>query len=104
VLAIDQSADQRGKDDGDHEDKGKPKATGPGATLPGATVSGATVLGKTATLEVDAQQAEMLAAGQAAGSLTLSLRSSSDNAETQTIAPPTVRVMRGGKAEPASLR
>ena len=62
------------------------------------------VVGKTATLEVDAQQAEALAAGEAAGSLVLSLRSAADSAETSTVGTRSIdaiRIIRAGKIDVA---
>lgn len=95
VLAIDQTADERTKDEQSKEERNRPRAT---------------FVGKTATLEVDSQQAEILAAGEATGSLSLALRSIADNDETQAIdrrapAPlPTMLVIRGSKAELLSAR
>jgi pilus assembly protein CpaB len=67
VLAIDQTVDGRSKDEKDEkDDKNKSKAG---------------VVGKTATLELDPPQAEILAAGEASGTISLALRSASDNAE-----------------------
>jgi pilus assembly protein CpaB len=77
VLAIDQVVDERSKDE-----KGK-----------------ATVIGKTATLELDARQAEILTAAQAKGTLSLSLRSVADNDDNRTQASQTVRVIRAGQTE-----
>ncbi len=79
VLAIDQSIDESGKDD-----KTKIK------------------VGKTATLELDPQQAEVLAAAEAKGQLSLALRSTADNAEAQTISRQpikTVRIIRAGHSK-----
>lgn len=89
VLAIDQTLDDRQKDD----KKAKPAA-----------------IGKTATLELYPRQAEMLAAAEAAGSLSLALRSAADNAEITIASPPTdiqpttqtVFIVRGGTANTAS--
>jgi len=61
VLAIDQSLDEKNKDD-----KSKAKSA---------------AVGKTATLELDPRQAEVLTAAEAAGTLSLALRSTADNAE-----------------------
>jgi pilus assembly protein CpaB len=61
VLAIDQTMDERGRDE---KSKAKP-----------------TAVGKTATLELDPRQAELLTAAEAAGTLSLALRSAADNAE-----------------------
>ena len=57
------------------------------------------VVGKTATLEVDAQQAEALAAGEAAGSLVLSLRSAADAAEASTVGSRSIDMIRIIRAE-----
>src|SRR5271165_4913903 len=77
VLAIDQIVDERSKDE-----KGK-----------------ATVIGKTATLELDPQQAEILIAAQAKGTISLSLRSAADNDDHSKRTTPNIRVIRGGRAE-----
>ena len=61
VLAIDQSVDERSKDE-----KSKAKAA---------------FVGKTATLELDPLQAEVLTAGEATGMLSLALRSAADIGE-----------------------
>ena len=67
VLAIDQTVDGKSKDEKDErDDKNKSKAG---------------VVGKTATLELDPSQVEILAAGDASGTISLALRSASDNAE-----------------------
>jgi pilus assembly protein CpaB len=63
VLAIDQSVDDRSKDE-----KIKAKAV---------------IIGRTATLELEPQQAEILTAGEATGTISLALRSVTDNAEKQ---------------------
>ena len=86
VLAIDQTLDEKNKDK-DEKAKAKP-----------ATV------GKTATLELDPRQVELLAAAEAAGTISLALRSSADNAEIATVPPPAatpqvnqaVFIVRGG--------
>jgi pilus assembly protein CpaB len=70
VLAIDQTLDEKNKDE-----KSKLKS---------ATV------GKTATLELDPRQAEILTAAEAAGTLSLALRSVADNAE---VPPPPMSVV-----------
>jgi pilus assembly protein CpaB len=62
VLAIDQTVDDKSKDD---KDKGK-----------------AGVIGHTATLELDPLQVEQLATAQAMGAISLALRSVADNGET----------------------
>ena len=61
VLAIDQTVDDRSKDE---KDRGK-----------------AGVIGRTATLELDPQQVEQLATAQATGVISLALRSVADNGE-----------------------
>lgn len=61
VLAIDQTLDERNKDE-----KSKAKST---------------AVGKTATLELNPHQAELLTSSEAAGTLSLALRSTADNAE-----------------------
>ena len=61
VLAIDQSVDERSKDE-----KSKARAV---------------FVGKTATLELDPLQAEVLTTGEATGTLSLALRSSADDGE-----------------------
>jgi pilus assembly protein CpaB len=63
VLAIDQSVDDRSKDE-----KIKAKAV---------------IIGRTATLELEPQQAEILTAGEATRAISLALRSVTDNAEKQ---------------------
>ena len=65
VLAIDQSVDERSKDE-----KSKAKAA---------------FVGKTATLELDPLQAEVLTAGEATGTLSLALRSAADNGEMPSV-------------------
>lgn len=77
VLAIDQSTDSNGDD---------------------------AVLGKTATLELNAEEVEILTAGEASGLLSLSLRSFADNDDAPRIAAtpalkPAVRIYRGGVME-----
>ena len=83
VLAIDQSVDERSKDE-----KGKAKAV---------------FVGKTATLELDPLQAEILTAGEATGTLSLALRSVADNGEIPPIsrqqASLTLYVIRAGRIE-----
>jgi pilus assembly protein CpaB len=61
VLAIDQTVDERSKNE-----NGKAKAA---------------VVGKTATLELDPSQVEILTAGERQGTLSLALRSAADNGE-----------------------
>jgi len=63
VLAIDQTLDERNKE---RDEKSKAKSA---------------AVGKTATLELDPRQAELLIAAEAAGTLSLALRSTADNAE-----------------------
>ena len=63
VLAIDQSIDDASKDE-----KIKAKAV---------------AVGKTATLELNQHQAEVLVAGEASGVISLALRSTQDNGDTQ---------------------
>lgn len=70
VLAIDQTVDEASADD---KSKGK------------TAVKTATLEGKTATLELDPSQAEILAAAQAAGTLSLALRSAADNGEAPNV-------------------
>lgn len=63
---------------------------------------GQAVVGKTATLELSPDQAEAIAAGQAAGILSLALRSSSDNSEEPMLQRPSnvsVRFLRAGQSE-----
>lgn len=88
VLAIDQTLDEPSNGDKGKDDKTKAKAA---------------AIGKTATLEVDPAQAEIIAAAEAKGRISLALRSSADNAEATTVKPQqaslTVRVIRGGKSE-----
>jgi pilus assembly protein CpaB len=67
VLAIDQTLDERIKDE-----KTKAKSA---------------AIGKTATLELSPRQAELLTAAEAAGTLSLALRSTADNAEVAAVPP-----------------
>jgi pilus assembly protein CpaB len=80
VLAIDQSVDEKNKDE-----KNREKVV---------------VVGKTATLELDPGQAEILAAAEATGTLSLSLRSAADNGEVPTLnhqqSSHKVLIVRGG--------
>ncbi|WP_342236296.1 Flp pilus assembly protein CpaB [Inquilinus sp. OTU3971] len=65
------------------------------------------VLGKTATLELDAMQAEVLAAAQTEGGLSIALRSAADNREQSravTADSKTVVVIRAGRREIVTLR
>ena len=57
------------------------------------------VVGKTATLELDPAQAEILTAAQAAGTLSLSLRSAADNNDYHLSNRQAVRIIRAGKSE-----
>ena len=86
VLAIDQSVDERAKDEKSKNEKNTPKAV---------------VVGKTATLELNLQQAEVLAAAEATGTLSLVLRSAADNGESVAEQPnrQTVRIIRNGRAD-----
>lgn len=84
VLAIDQSTDTRNSE---------------------------TVLGRTATLELEADEVEIVTAGEASGLLSLALRAFADNAEERKIvrqeikaAPTTIRISRGGIVEQVDLR
>jgi pilus assembly protein CpaB len=77
VLAIDQVVDDVNKND----------------------TSKANVIGKTATLELDPSQAEILTAAQAAGTLSLSLRSSADNDDYRHGSRQAVRIIRAGHSE-----
>jgi len=83
VLAVGQKAEQKvGEDDGE---KGE-----------------TTAMGKTATLELNPAQAEVIAAGQATGILSLSLRSVADSAERSGVLRPgdgRVRIMRAGQSQ-----
>ena len=82
VLAIDQIVDEKKKDE-----KGK-----------------ATVIGKTATLELDPVQAEVLAAAQGKGTLSLSLRSAADNDDNRQLGAKAPRVIRAGRSELVKTR
>jgi pilus assembly protein CpaB len=77
VLAIDQVVDDASKND----------------------TSKANVIGKTATLELDPTQAELLTAAQAAGTLSLSLRSAADNDDYRHSTRQAVRIIRAGHSE-----
>jgi pilus assembly protein CpaB len=77
VLAIDQVVDDASKND----------------------TSKANVIGKTATLELDPSQAEILTAAQAAGTLSLSLRSAADNDDYRHSTRQAVRIIRAGHSE-----
>lgn len=77
VLAIDQKADE--------------------------TKDQAVVVGKTATLELDAEQAEIIAAGQVTGILSLSLRSFADH-DAESLVKRSVRVFRAGTIETVRIQ
>jgi pilus assembly protein CpaB len=77
VLAIDQVVDDTNKNEN----------------------SKANVIGKTATLELDPSQAEILTAAQAAGTLSLSLRSAADNDDYHISNRQAVRIIRAGHSE-----
>jgi len=84
VLAVDQKVEQR-VDPESAEAKGE-----------------TTAMGKTATLELSPEQAEVIAAGQATGILSLSLRPLADSTERSSVYSPAdgrVRIMRAGKSE-----
>lgn len=57
------------------------------------------VVGKTVTLELDPKQSEILATAQAAGGLSLALRSALDMNETTAINNSSVKLVRGGRSE-----
>lgn len=87
VLAIDQSIDEGSKDD-----KAKTKAA---------------AIGKTATVELDPGQAEVVAAAEAKGRLSLALRSAADNDEVPTVSRQpnlAVRFIRAGRAETVKVQ
>ena len=88
ILAIDQSIDEKNKDEKNKDTKNK--------------------IGKTATLELDPQQAEILAAAEATGTLSLALRSAADNGEVPTLDRPqsnrAVQIVRGGRDEVVKTR
>jgi len=62
---------------------------------------GLAVIGKTATLELSPSEVPVIVAGQAAGPLSLALRSAADGNESRLVAPEggTVRVLRAGRSE-----
>lgn len=62
---------------------------------------GLAVVGKTATLELNPSQVQTIVAGQAAGTLSLALRSASDADEAGIVAPEggMVRILRAGQSE-----
>ena len=80
VLAIDQTLDERNKDE-----KSKAKSA---------------AVGKTATLELDLRQAELVTAAEAAGTLSLALRSAVDHAE---VAPVQLKVAAQPKVQPVVI-
>lgn len=85
VLAIDQSVDEPAKND--KNDKSKPKAA---------------AIGKTATLELNSDQAEVIAGAEAKGRLSLVLRSNADNDEIPSVGSQpnrAIRIIRAGQAE-----
>lgn len=87
VLAIDQTIDERAKDEKGKNEKSAPKAV---------------VVGKTATLELNLPQAEVLAAAEATGTLSLVLRSAADNGESLPASEQerkTVRIVRSGRID-----
>lgn len=91
VLAIDQNVDDKNKDEKSKDTKNTEKLV---------------VVGRTATLEVDSQQAEILAAAEATGMLSLALRSAADAGETPTIehrqqSSQKVVIVRGGRGDAA---
>ncbi|MGO4387003.1 Flp pilus assembly protein CpaB [Microvirga sp. 2YAF29] len=62
----------------------------------------AVAVGKTATLELSPSQAESITAAQASGTLSLSLRSASDNEEKPLVSTPSsasIRFLRAGQSE-----
>ncbi len=62
----------------------------------------AVAVGKTATLELSPSQAEAITSAQASGTLSLSLRSASDNEENPVVSTPSstsVRFLRAGQTE-----
>lgn len=86
VLAIDQTLEE--PSDKSKDEKAKTRAS---------------AIGKTATLELDSAQAELVAAAEAKGRLSLALRSAADNDEVPSAerqpSNRTVRLIRGGRAE-----
>src|SRR5262249_61797112 len=63
-----------------------------------------TVIEKPATLELDPVQAEVLAAAQAKGTLSLSLRSAADNDDNRQLGARAPRVIRAGRSELVKTR
>ena len=102
VLAVDQTVDEQ-----------------PAAGAEGAEgAEGAVVVGKTATLELDPEQAELVTAAEASGTLSLALRSFADSGDkTVALAKPTpppkvvaeepksstVRIVRSGRVQELTL-
>jgi pilus assembly protein CpaB len=95
VLAIDQNVDDKNKDEKNKDEKNKDTKN----------TEKLVVVGRTATLEVDSQQAEILAAAEATGMLSLALRSAADAGEMPTIehrqSSQTVVLVRGGRSATA---
>lgn len=90
VLAIDQTIDDQGAPDG---------AEGADAEIQ-ADTGEAVVIGKTATLELDPKQVELVTAAEAAGTLSLALRSFADLDQVGTTAPdPEAEALRRRLAE-----
>jgi pilus assembly protein CpaB len=107
VLAIDQRVDERSKGERAKDEKVVKDGKVKDETVKDETDKPKTALiGKTATLELDAAQVVVVTVGEAAGSLSLALRSALDNSEPPTIVrrevkPPAapaavVVVLRGG--------
>jgi pilus assembly protein CpaB len=93
VLAIDQTVDARRNDEKTKDDKSELKSSSKSAAI-----------GKTATLELDAEQAEVLASAEAEGRLSLSLRSVADNAEAPAeVSARKLVIIRGGHPEAITL-
>jgi len=89
VLAIDQTVDARREDEKMKDDKSGSKSSSKSAAI-----------GKTATLELDPEQAEILASAEAAGRLSLSLRSVADNGEAPAeVSARKLVIIRGGHPE-----
>lgn len=86
VLAIDQIVDERARDEKSKNEK---------------SVSKAVVVGKTATLELDLPQAEVVAAAEATGTLSLVLRSAADNGESLSAGAQKkiIRIFRGDRID-----
>jgi pilus assembly protein CpaB len=93
VLAIDQTVDATRGDEKEKHDKGGSKSSSKSAAI-----------GKTATLELDPEQAEILASAEAEGRLSLSLRSVADNAEAPAeVSTRKLVIIRGGHSEAITL-